>query len=430
MTSPPATSSTEPPPEPEEERRRHIVVIGGGPAAHRLTDALHARDARETLTITVIAEEQHRPYDRVALSQRLSGTIDLTLEPSGVWDTQRISLRIGERATLIDRSTQTVTLESGDTVGYDDLVLATGSSAPVPPIPGSEFSRVYRTIDDVDALVDEVADLTASLGRAPRIVVAGGGLLGLEAAGGLRALGAEAAVVHSGSWLMSAQLDEGGGQALGRLIAAQGIELHTGTRPRAILTNDEGDTVVGVKLNNGQKIPADIVIFAIGIIPRDELARAAGLDLGNRGGVAIGDDCQTSDPTIWAIGEVASYDDQCIGLVAPANAMAEVVADRLLGGQATFTTIDDATKLKLSGVDVASFGDALAVTPGALEIVYADPARGLYQKLVMTDDAKTLLGGIFVGDATPYSALRPMVGRELGGEPAAYLSAAGAEAPG
>ncbi len=422
-------SSVEPPGQPARARR-NVVIIGGGPATHRLTDALHTRDAGETLSVTVIAEEQHRPYDRVALSQRLAGGIDLTLEPSGVWEAERISIRIGERATLIDRSARTVTTSSGETVHYDDLVLATGSSAPVPSIPGSTRSRVYRTIDDVDALVNEVAVLTASLGRAPRVLVAGGGLLGLEAAGGLRALGVDAVIVHSGSWLMSAQLDEGGGQALGRLIAARGIELHTGTRPQAILTNNSGDTVVGVTLSNGQTIPADIVIFAIGISPRDELASAAGLDLGARGGVEIGDDCRTSDPRIWAIGEVASLGGRCVGLVAPANAMAEVVADRLLGGHATFTTIDDATKLKLSDVDVASFGDALAVTPGALEIVYADPARGLYQKLVMTDDAKTLLGGIFVGDASPYSALRRMVGRELSGEPAAYLSAAGAEAPG
>jgi nitrite reductase (NADH) large subunit len=327
-------------------------------------------------------------------------------------------------------------------VPYDDLVFATGSSAPVPSLPGAEHIRVYRTLDDVDSLVAELGALTVSLGRAPKVVVAGGGLLGLEAAGGLHRLGGEAALVHSGPWLMSAQLDAGGGQALGRLITAQGIRLRLGTRATAILSAPRAtetdaaaaapvDSVVtGVSLGSGETIDADIVVYAIGITPRDELARDAHLDLGTRGGIVISEHCQTSDPSIWAIGEVASFGGRCVGLVAPANAMAEVVADRLLGGTATFTTVDDATKLKLSGVDVASFGDALAVTPGALEIVYADPARGLYQKLVVTDDAKTLLGGIFVGDATPYSALRPLVGRELSSEPGAYLSAAGAEAPG
>ena len=427
------------------DTRRHVVILGGGPAAHRLTDALHSRDTEQTLTVTVIAEENHLPYDRVALSQRLAGPIDLTLEPTSVWDSERIGLRVGERAESIDRDARTVTTSTGAVVHYDELVFATGSSAPVPSLPGSELIRVYRTLDDVDALVAELAALTESLGRTPKVVVAGGGLLGLEAAGGLHRLGADAALVHSGAWLMSAQLDAGGGQALGRLITAQGITLHLGTRPTAILssntstsTSTDSDTagttgtaaVTAVSLGNGEEIPADMVVFAIGISPRDELARDAHLELGSRGGIVIGDDCRTSDPGMWAIGEVASYGGRCVGLVAPANAMAEVVADRLLGGSATFTTIDDATKLKLSGVDVASFGDALATTPGALEIVYADPARGLYQKLVMTDDAKTLLGGIFVGDATPYSALRPLVGRELSSEPAAYLSAAGAEAPG
>ncbi len=425
------------------ETRRHVVILGGGPAAHRLTDALHSRDTEQTLSVTVIAEENHLPYDRVALSQRLAGPIDLTLTPTSVWDSERIGLRIGERAEAVDRDARTVTTSTGSVVHYDELVFATGSSAPVPPLPGSELIRVYRTLDDVDALVAELAALTESLGRTPKVVVAGGGLLGLEAAGGLHRLGADAALVHSGAWLMSAQLDAGGGQALGRLITAQGITLHLGTRPTAILGSDTSTTTststagtggtaaaTAVTLGNGEEIPADMVVFAIGISPRDELAREAHLELGSRGGIVIGDDCRTSDPSIWAIGEVASYGGRCVGLVAPANAMAEVVADRLLGGSATFTTIDDATKLKLSGVDVASFGDALATTPGALEIVYADPARGLYQKLVMTDDAKTLLGGLFVGDATPYSALRPLVGRELSSEPAAYLSAAGAEAPG
>jgi nitrite reductase (NADH) large subunit len=226
---------------------------------------------------------------------------------------------------------------------------------------------------------------------------------------------------------MSAQLDEGAGRALGRIIAAQGIGLHLGTRPAAVLVED--GAVVGVECTDGRRVDTDLVVFAIGISPRDELARDLGLELGPRGGVAISTACAASAPHIWAIGEVASFEGRCTGLVAPANAMAEVVADRLLGGAAEFTSVDDATKLKLSGVDVASFGDALARTEQALEIVYADPARGLYQKLVMTDDAKTLLGGIFVGDASPYASLRPLLGTQLSSEPAAYLSASGMEPP-
>ncbi|MET1016518.1 MAG: nitrite reductase large subunit NirB, partial [Leifsonia flava] len=407
---------------------REVVIVGGGPAAHRLADALHSRDDERAVHVTVVSEEPHLPYDRVALSKRLDGTTDLTLEPTSVWDDDHVSLLLGERAESIDLEAGTVTTASGRAIGWDDLVFATGSSAPVPEIPGSELAKVYRTIDDVDWLVAEVDRLAVALGRPARVLVAGGGLLGLEAAGGLARRGADAAVVHSGSWLMSAQLDEGAGRALGRIISSQGIALHLGTRPRAI-ESDESGAVTRVVFSSGQSADVDIMIFAIGISPRDELAAAVGLELGPRGGVAIGTDCRSSHPRVWAIGEVASFDGRCTGLVAPANAMAEVVADRLLGGAAEFTTVDDATKLKLSGVDVASFGDALARTEHALEIVYADPARGLYQKLVMTDDAKTLLGGIFVGDASPYASLRPLLGSELSNEPAAYLSAAGMEPP-
>ncbi len=406
---------------------RRVVVLGGGPAAHRLADAIGARDTAGALQVTVLSEEVHLPYDRVALSRRLLGSEDLTLQPSNIWDSDRIQIRAGEKAVSIDRVERTVLTASGTAYPYDELVFATGSSAPVPEIPGSEHARVYRTIDDVDALVAESASLSAALGRPAKVLVAGGGLLGLEAAGGLHKLGAEASVVHSGGWLMSAQLDEGAGQALSRLITAQGLTLHLGTRPRNIVVTD--GQVEAVRFSNSTTVAADIVIFAIGISPRDELARDAGLELGTRGGIVVGSDCRSSDPNIWAIGEVACVQGRCIGLVAPANAMAETVADRLLGGAAEFTTIDDATKLKLSGVDVASFGDAMGATEGALEIVYADPARGLYQKLVMSDDARTLLGGIFVGDASPYAALRPLLGRELSAEPGAYLSAGGAEAP-
>ncbi|KQW07482.1 nitrite reductase [Leifsonia sp. Root4] len=410
-----------------ESAPRRVVVIGGGPAAHRLADAIGSRDQSGLVRLTVLSEENHLPYDRVALSRRLHGREDLTLTPSSPWDSERVQIHTGTRVVAVDPLARTVSAASGAVYDYDDLVFATGSSAPVPEIPGSEHARVYRTIDDVDALVAETAELSARLGRPTKVLVAGGGLLGLEAAGGLHALGAEAAVVHSGSWLMSAQLDEGAGQALSRLITAQGLTLHLGTRPRNIVVED--GRVVAVRFSNGSTVEADIVIFAIGITARDELARAAGLTIGARGGVVIGSDCRSSDPNIWAIGEVACVDGRCVGLVAPANAMAETVADRLLGGHAEFDTIDDATKLKLSGVDVASFGDAMGETEGALEIVYADPARGLYQKLVMSDDARTLLGGVFVGDAAPYSALRPLLGRSLSAEPAAYLSAAGAQAP-
>ncbi len=406
---------------------RQVVVIGAGPAAHRLASTIHRRDTEGSIRLTVIGEEEHLPYDRVALSTRFIGGAGLALDPT-IWDGDAIALLRGERVIALDRTARTVTTDTGRSLGYDDVVFATGSRAPVPDIAGAEHARVYRTISDVDDLAAEVRLLAVALGRPPRTVVAGGGLLGLEAAGGLAELGAESSIVHSGKWLMSAQLDEGAGTSLGRLIGARGITMHLGVRPQAIRATR--GAVTGVELTDGRVLDADLIVFAIGIAARDEVAAAAGIAVAPRGGIVVDEACRSSDPRVWAVGEVAHVHGRCVGLVAPANAMAEVVADRLLGGDAAFTTIDDATKLKLAGVEVASFGDAFARADSALEVVYADPARGLYQKVVVSDDARTLLGGVFVGDASPYLSLRPLLGRELGSEPAAYLSASGAQPSG
>jgi nitrite reductase (NADH) large subunit len=420
------TSSTETP--------RRIVVAGGGPAAHRFADAMHARGL-DGWHVTVLTEEAHLPYDRVALSKALTDTgVDLTLGTASMWDHGSLVLKTGERVVKIDAGAKTVLTAAGNAYEYDELVVATGSDAVRLPIPGAEHAHVYRTLEDVWAINKAIAELTAKLGRKVNAVTIGGGLLGLESAAGTEQLGATPVVINGAPWLMNTQLDEGAGQALGRLIEAKGFEVHGGVFPSEILADDDGQ-VTGVLMADGRIIPADLVIVAVGVKPRDELFRAAeGEDqlfsLGQRGGVVINDYCATEVDGIWAIGEVANYGGMCLGLVAPANTMAEIVADRLHGGDATFPGFDTATKLKLSGVDVASFGDAFARTEHALEIVYADPARGVYQKIVTTDDAKTLLGGIFVGDASPYMSLRPLLGRELPAEPGAFLSAAGGgEAP-
>jgi nitrite reductase (NADH) large subunit len=416
-----------------ESPARRVLVIGGGPAAHRFAEAMVARTqadgaAARAVDITVIGEEVHLPYDRVSLSHRLAGPEDLTLGDPVFWQSETVHYRGGSRVTDVDATGRTVTLHTGETLAYDELVFATGSSAFVPPVPGAASGVVYRTIEDVDFLVAETARLKAKFGRPANVTVIGGGLLGLEAAGGVQRLGANTTIVDGATWLMPTQLDQGAGMALGRLIHGQGIHLELGHRPTDILVAETGQ-VLGLTLDDGRQLSADLVVWSIGIRARDELARAAGLEIGPRGGIVIGDDCASSVPGIWAIGEVASVDGRCIGLVAPANAMAEVVADRLNGGQARFPGIDDATKLKLSGVEVASFGDAFGASESALEVVYADPARGLYQKVVVSSDAKTLLGGIFVGDASPYLSLRPLLGRSLPAEPGAYLSASGAELP-
>jgi len=408
-----------------------IVVIGAGMAAHRLVDSLVTR-AEGHLTITVLGDEDRRPYDRVGLTRFFDGEgpEELAL-PDTIFADPRVTLHEDDAATSIDRAARTVTTASGAVHPYDHLVLATGSVAARPPVDGAELpgSFVYRTLDDVDSLQRHVQERAAALGRPVRGVVVGGGLLGLEAAGALQGMDAEATVLQSSDRLMSAQLDLPAGTVLRRLIEARGIAVRTDARTTALRPGPDG-AVEAVLLRDGTELPADLVVLTVGVRPRDELARAAGLACEERGGVRIDAACTTSDPSVHAIGEVAAFEGQCVGLVAPGYAMAEVVSDRILGGDATFDGYDLSTKLKLSGVDVASFGDAFATTPGALDVVYTDPVSGVHKKLVLSDDAKTLLGGMLVGDASAYGALRPLVGGPLGGDPAAHLlPAGGVDAP-
>lgn len=413
----------------------HVVVIGGGMVAHRFVEALRARDTAGTHRVTVVAEEDRAPYDRVGLSAFFSGSTpdDLLLGDAGMWEDDRVDLRLGARATGLDRDARVVTTADGATVAYDHLVLATGSYAWVPPVPGADATGVfvYRTIDDVVALRDWVAERATALGRPVRGVVVGGGLLGLEAAGALVGLGAHTTVVEFAPRLMALQVDEGGGHALRRIIEGMGVDVRLGAGSESVTVDADG-RVAGLRVAGDEAdLPADVVVFATGVRPRDELASPAGLPTGPRGGVIVDAGCRTDDPHVYAVGEVACIEGRCLGLVAPGYTMAEVAVDRILGGDATFPGADLSTKLKLLGVDVASFGDAFATTPGALEIVHSDPVSGVYKKLVVTDDARTLLGGILVGDASAYASLRPMVGAELGSDPGLWLlpENAGAERP-
>jgi nitrite reductase (NADH) large subunit len=409
----------------------HIVVVGAGMVAHRFVESLLSR-ADDSWRVTLIGEEQRHPYDRVGLTAFFAGSTpdDLTLDPAVVDDDPRVRFVRGDAVVRIDREARRVTTASGLSVAYDRLVLATGSYAARLAVDGFDLPGcfVYRTLDDVESLRTFVTRRSAELGRPLTGTVIGGGLLGLEAAGALQGLDVTCTVVQSSDRLMSAQLDLAGGNALRRLIEARGISVRTDTVTTR-LDPDRSGSVAGLEFRDGSYGATDVVVFTVGVRPRDELARAARLDVHPRGGVLIDEHCETTDPRILAIGEVANFDGACVGLVAPGYAMAEVAASRLLGGQATFPGYDLSTKLKLSGVDVASFGDAFAETPGALDVVYADPVAGVYKKLVLSDDARTLLGGILVGDASAYGSLRPLVGGALGGDPAAYLMPEGAVAP-
>jgi nitrite reductase (NADH) large subunit len=409
-------------------RARTVVVIGHGMVGHRFVEALRSRDPGGAWQVVVFGDEVDAAYDRVGLSSYV-GAWDRTLLALAGNDyagDDLVDLRLGQAVTGIDRDAKHVTVADGSTVGYDALVLATGSYPFVPPVPGHDAAgcHVYRTLDDLDAIR---ADAETALTRDPDAVgiVVGGGLLGLEAANALRLLGMRPHIVEFAPRLMPLQVDQAGGEHLMRLVRALGIGVTVGAGTSAIEQLD-ADTL-RVTLSNDEVINAALLVFSAGVRPRDELARAAGLEIGERGGVVCDLACTTSDPDVYAIGEVAAVEGRCYGLVGPGYTTAEVVVDRLLGGDAEFPGADLSTKLKLLGVDVASFGDALGVTPGALEVVVSDPIGGTYSKLVLSDDAQTLLGGVLIGDASSYGVLRPLVGSTLPDDPVALIapSAAG-----
>ncbi|NSC21260.1 nitrite reductase large subunit [Streptomyces albus subsp. chlorinus] len=398
---------------------RRLVVVGHGMAGHRLVEALTARDTDGGWHVTVLGEEPRPAYDRVALSSCFDGADEEALRLPA-HDAARVDVRTGDPVTVLDTARRAVVTASGSRLGYDALVLATGSRPFVPPLPGSDAPGcyVYRTLEDIDAIRAAAEGSATGCG-----VVVGGGLLGLEAANALRLLGLATQVVETAPHLMAVQLDEGGGALLGRMVEELGVAVRTGTATERVVTDPATGAVCGVELSDGTRVETDVVVFAAGVRPRDELARRAGLAVGERGGVVVDEACRSvTDPHVWAVGEVACVDGRTLGLVAPGYAMAETVADRLLGGGATFPGADTATRLKLLGVGVASFGDAHATTPGALEVVLNDPVAATYGKLVVSDDARTLLGGILVGDTSAYPLLRPLVGSALPADPATLLA--------
>ncbi|MFF5053749.1 nitrite reductase large subunit NirB [Micromonospora sp. NPDC000663] len=390
-----------------------LVVIGNGMVGQRFVDALRARDPRGRWRVTVLGEERRAAYDRVRLSAFFDGVSEDDLNLHTPHDGVR--LRLGEPATAIDRDRRVVTTAVGE-YPYDALVLATGSYAFVPPVPGTELPGVfvYRTLDDLTAI------RAYARGRRAGAVI-GGGLLGLEAANALRLLGLRTEVVEFAPRLMPVQVDQAGGAMLRRYVEELGVRTHLGVATTAIRPGPDG-AVAALELSDGGTVDAELVVVAAGIRPRDELARTAGLPVGPRGGVLVDEACRSADERIWAVGECAAVDGTCHGLVAPGYATAEVVADRLVGGAATFPGADTATKLKLLGVDVASFGDAHGTTEGCFDVTFTDPATRVYAKLVLSDDAHTLLGGVLVGDASAYPTLRASVGGPLPAAPLALLA--------
>ena len=383
-----------------------VVVIGNGMVGYKFCEKLLAKSA--AFNLVVFGEEPRVAYDRVHLSEYFGGKTadDLLMAPRQWYADNHITLHLGDAVQEIDRASQTVHARSGLVQHYDYLVLATGSSAFVPDIPGVEKAgvMVYRTIEDLEEI--KAAAATARVGA-----VLGGGLLGLEAAKALLDLGvAETHVVEFAPRLMPRQIDEAGSQMLQRKLEALGLHIHLNKATASIGGEDRID---GLHFGDGSMLPVDMLVISAGIRPRDELARLAGLEVGLRGGIVVSDELRTSDPRIFAIGECALHGGMIYGLVAPGYDMAEVVASQLTQGARAFASYDMSSKLKLIGVDVASFGDPFIAAPHSRAIVFEDAHGGVYKRLNVSPDGKYLLGGVLIGDAEAYNLLLQTVNNKI-----------------
>jgi nitrite reductase (NADH) large subunit len=382
--------------------QKNLIVIGNGMVGHKFLEQMIAKGATEEWNLITFCEEPRVAYDRVHLSEFFTGKTaeDLSLVEQGLYEKNNVQIYIGDKAATLDRVQQTVTSTNGVVLHYDKLVLATGSYPFVPPIKGKDTrgTFVYRTIADLEAMSDYAK-------RCKTGVVIGGGLLGLECANALKNMGLETHVVEFAPRLMPVQVDEMGGSVLRDKITQLGVTVHVNKSTTEILSNDES-VVYKMLFADGSDLQTDMIVFSAGIRPRDELARDCGLEIGERGGIVVNDYCQTSDPNIYAIGECALYQNRIYGLVAPGYTMASVAADNLCEhGSSSFTGADMSTKLKLMGVDVASFGDAFGKTSGAKDIALIDNQNGIYKKLVLNETGDRLLGGVLVGDAAAYGNL-------------------------
>jgi nitrite reductase (NADH) large subunit len=385
--------------------RKRLVVVGNGMVGHRFCERLIELGAADQYQISVLGEETRAAYDRVHLSEFFGGrgARELSLTSRGWYAERGLELRLGQSVSAIDRGQSEVVTSAGERIGYDVLVLASGSTPFVLPIPGVDLNGVflYRTIDDLAAI--EVWSR-----KSKRAAVIGGGLLGLEAAKALLDLGLEAHIVEFADRLMPRQLDAAASRLMRDQVEALGVHVHLGVASEAIVGEHD---VSALRLTDQPDLEVDMVIISAGIRPRDELGRGADLVVAERGGIVTGDGLETSDPKIFAIGECAVHAGVHYGLVAPGYEMADVLARRLMGENPTFVGADLSAKLKLLGIDVASFGDYFADLERPDEtrsLVYEDHVDGVYQKLVFDSEAKRLLGGILVGDADAFMPLQSL----------------------
>jgi nitrite reductase (NADH) large subunit len=371
--------------------RSQLVVIGNGMSGMWTVEELLAHAPRR-YDITVIGAEPHPNYSRILLSSVLAGEKrfdEIVLNSPAWYEENGIRLIVGKSATAIDRATRRVILADGSTVIYDKLLLATGSKTLAPPINGLGLPnvRAFRDIADVEAMIGAANSIR-------RAVVIGGGLLGLEAAWGLRRRGMSVSVVHLMPTLMERQLDIAAGALLHRELERRGIAFFTNSQTEQIVGSEQAEAVL---LADGRRIPADFVVLAVGIRPNIDLARDAGLGV-NRG-VLVGDDMATSDPDIYAVGECIEHNGQTFGLVAPIREQTKVCGARLAGDTATAYVPPPAfTSLKITGVDVSSAGVLASADDTDEEITLHDAKGGLYKKLIVRNDR--VVGSVLYGSVS------------------------------
>ena len=376
-----------------------IVIFGNGMFGYKFCEKLIEKGSNR-FEITVFGEEIRPAYDRVHLSEYFSGKTadDLALASSQWYSDNGIKLYLSDPVQFIDRTTKTVRSHNNIIAPYDYLILATGSSAFVPPIPGVEKEGVfiYRSIEDLEMM-------SSYAKKAKRGAVIGGGLLGLEASKAMLDLGiADTHVIEFAPRLMPRQIDDAGSKILRNKLESLGLKIHTSTNTTEIIGDN---SIHAMRFADDTTLEVDMLVISAGIKPRDELARTCGLEVGPRGGIIVNNQLQTNDQNIFAIGECAFHDNMIYGLVAPGYEMADVVVANLTAGHKTFPGFDMSTKLKLIGVDVASFGDPFIQTNNTRTVVFEDTMKGIYKRINISKDGKYLLGGILVGEAESYNIL-------------------------
>lgn len=393
---------------------KKIIVVGNGMVGYKFCEKFVAQEQSKDFEITVFGEEPRPAYDRVHLSEFFENQDAKALEmaPAEWYKENGVTLVVGERVSDINRNNKTIATSKDRGFSYDYLVLATGSSAFVPPIKGVEKEGVfvYRTIEDLEDMLAYAAKIKAKKPNA-RGAILGGGLLGLEAGKAVMDMGLEPHIVEFASKLMPRQLDSRSSQVLQLKLESIGLNIHLSKATNQILGNG---AITGMEFGEEDTLDVDMLVISAGIRPRDELGKTSGLEMGSRGGIVVDNRMRTSDKNIFAIGEVALYNQMIYGLVAPGYDMASIAVNQILGEDSMMAeNIDMSTKLKLIGVDVASFGEPFMPASKGHSVIFENKTEHLYKRINVSLDGKKLLGGILIGDATDYNMLHQVYLNEM-----------------